>query len=397
MKKNDFAIFLVYIAMFAVALLVGLFVIRPLISQYGNSLPIHFVALVVIGLILGVLINAALLELGHLAGAKVGQYEVLSFVILGVGVKTIEGKKKFGFHGFDGLTGETKVAPKDPEKSSLGSYTFLPLVFFLVEVIGLMVANSIAGSAASSDPAIAWVQIMSVTMMTVGGMIFLYDIFPARLDSINDGYLFSLFSKNGNRFAYNCLLLQEKANALQEEAPELPIFEEITDFTAELNELAAYRLVAKGDFDGAVAILDKTIKAETGPSKAAVKEAKCIKLGLLLASSKTTVGKHYYEEEFDDDDKRYISEMAHMPALRCYLLISGMIENSDTETNYAIDKVEKVLKNTEPLFLESEKALIAHDKEFLKKVHPTWDFYPLPWEEKKPEEAEENPAESEKE
>ena len=101
MKKNDFAIFLVYLFMFALALCVGIFAIRPLVMDYGNKLPIHYVALVVLALLAGVLLNSLLLELGHLLGARVGGYEVLSFVISGLGFKTKDGKKRFGLHSFE--------------------------------------------------------------------------------------------------------------------------------------------------------------------------------------------------------------------------------------------------------------------------------------------------------
>ena len=104
-----------------------------------------------------------------------------------------------------------------------------------------------------------------------------------------------------------------------------------------------------------------------------------------MASSKTAVGKAYYAE-FTDDQKKYISALETPAALRCYLLISSIVEESETECNYAIDKAEKVLSvlsKDESSFLESEKALLQYDKNFVAKMHPSWDLYPLPWEEKK--------------
>ena len=388
MKRNDFAVFLVYVAMFALALLVGLFGIQPIVRSYGDSLPIHFIALVILALVAGVLLNAVLLELGHLAGAKVGHYKVRSFILFGIGARKKEGKFHFGLYSYDGLTGETKVAPEDVEKSTLGAYVFLPILFYVVEAIVMMVFNALADGWIKTDASWAWLKIFSITMISVGGMIYLYDIFPARLDSINDGFLFSLFSHSGNRVAYNHLLVQEAAKEAGDVPPELPVFEEITDFTASLNLLRAYREIAKGDFDGAAKIIDLTLNAERGPSKATVREAKCIKLALLLASSKTTVGKHFYEE-FTDDDRRYISNLSSMPTCRCYMLIAACVEDSESEVNYAIDKVEKLLKNTDEVFRESEKALVAHDKAFILKVHPTWELFPLPWEEEPEEETKE--------
>ena len=389
MKKNEFAIFLVYLCMFALALCVGLFAIRPLVTEYGSSLPIHFIAVVVLALITGVVLNAAFIELGHFLGAKAGHYDVLSFVILGIGAKKKDGKMRFGLHSFDGLTGETKISPQDVKKSSLGAYTFLPILFFVIEVIVMIVLNSVAAIWVKTTPSAAWIQIFAITTISVGGMIYLYDIFPFHLDSINDGYLITLSTNNANRIALNYLLLDQKIRAEGGTPDPMPVFEDITDFTAYLNSLTAYTHIGQGDFDGAVEILDKTIGQTHGVSASTKNDATCIKLALLLASSKTSIGRKYYED-LDESVKKFISGISTMPALRCYLLISTCVEESEAESNYALDKVEKVLKNTNEVFLESEKALVQHDKDFALKLHPSWDLYPLPWEEKKetPEETE---------
>ena len=95
--------------------------------------------------------------------------------------------------------------------------------------------------------------------------------------------------------------------------------------------------------------------------------------------------------------KKFISDLGTVPALRCYLLISSCIEESEAESNYALDKAGKLLKNTDEVFLDSEKALLQHDKDFVAKLHPSWKLYPLPWEEKKEEEDESNRDEKEDE
>ena len=374
MKRNDFATFMVYVLMFALALCVGLFAIRPVMAAYSNKLPINFIVLVVLSLVAGILFNAFLLEAGHLLGAKVGGYEVLSCIILAAGVKKKDGKFRFGLYGYDGLTGETKVAPKDVEKASLGAYAFLPIFFYGIEAIVLMVLNAVAGSWVGTNPEMAWLQIFSITVLAVGGMVFLYDIFPFHIDSMNDGYLFLILSKNENRVAFNYYLECEKARFLGQPAPAIRTFDQITDFTAHLNYFAIYNHVAKGEFDEACALLDKIANAEKGLSSASKNDAACFKLSLLLASSNT------------DDQKKYISALETPAALRCYLLISSIVEESETECNYAIDKAEKVLSvlsKDESSFLESEKALLQYDKNFVAKMHPSWDLYPLPWEEKK--------------
>ncbi len=381
MKKNDFAIFLVYVAMFAIALLVGMLWIRPIVSEYGNSMALNPILLVFISIVAGILLNSALLELGHILGAKTGRYNIISWSILGLGVKTNPNKKKkFGYVKFDGLTGETKISPKDPNKSSLGGYISFPILFYLIELIAFVIAFSFA----ARDASLSWLQIFSLVILTVGGMIFVYDYFPARLDSITDGYLMFVVSKPINKVAYNNMLLAEKAATLNEPIPTMPIYDEITDFTYLLNNVTVYSYIEKGEIDKAIKLLDKAINTEKGLSKSLVREAATLKLSLLL-TFRFEEGKKTYEG-IDDEEKKYISSLSSSSSLRCYLLISGLIEESETETNYAIDKVEKVYKGVSKSSKQIEKSLIETSVALIKQKHPSWNLYELPWQNKSKEE-----------
>ncbi len=381
MKKNDFAIFLVYVAMFAIALLVGMLWIRPIVSESGANMAINPILLVFISIVVGILLNSSLLELGHILGAKTGRYNVISWSILGLGVKINSDKKrKFGYVKFDGLTGETKVSPKDPNKSSLGGYISFPILFYLIELIAFVVVFSFA----SRDTSLSWLQIFSLVILTVGGMIFVYDYFPARLDSVTDGYLMLVVSKPINKVAYNNMLLAEKAAALNEPIPAMPIYEEITDFTFLLNSVTVYSYIEKGEVEKAIKLLDKAINTEKGLSKSLVREAATLKLSLLL-TFRFEEGKKVYEG-IDDEEKKYISSLSSSSSLRCYLLISGLIEESETETNYAIDKVEKVYKGVSKSSKQIEKSLIETSVALIKQKHPSWNLYELPWQNKSEEE-----------
>lgn len=381
MKKNDFAIFLVYVAMFAIALLVGMLWIRPIVSEYGNSMALNPILLVFISIVAGILLNSALLELGHILGAKTGRYNIISWSILGLGVKTNPNKKKkFGYVKFDGLTGETKISPKDPNKSSLGGYISFPILFYLIELIAFVIAFSFA----ARDASLSWLQIFSLVILTVGGMIFVYDYFPARLDSITDGYLMFVVSKPINKVAYNNMLLAEKAATLNEPIPTMPIYDEITDFTYLLNNVTVYSYIEKGEIDKAIKLLDKAINTEKGLSKSLVREAATLKLSLLL-TFRFEEGKKTYEG-IDDEEKKYISSLSSSSSLRCYLLISGLIEESETETNYAIDKVEKVYKGVSKSSKQIEKSLIETSVALIKQKHPSWNLYELPWQNESKEE-----------
>ena len=367
LKKNDFATFLAYIAMFAIALLVGLLVISPTIKGSSLSTP-EAVVIVVVSVIVGVIVNSAGLELLHMLGAASGGYQILSVCVLSMTFKKRKSRKEklFTFASFEGLTGETKVNPKDPEKSNPTGMILFPMLGYLLEVIVLLVLAAVFQSA-------TWVPVGSYVILAIGGMIFVYNAIPAHLDSITDGYLLILLSRPVNRVAYNQILLAEHSEDKEQALENLPLYNEISDFTATLNSLAAYRKIKEGKPEEALAIFSAIASAQKGVSKSVVQEASCQKLALLLLLEKKGEAKDYYEG-MSDADRRYIASLASLPALRCYALISGILEESDSEVSWAFDKVERLEKKVTGVALEGEKILLNSSYSLLKKMHPGWDI-----------------------
>ena len=385
MKRNDFATFLVYVGMFAIALLVGLLAIKPVIDEFGARMPINSYLLVGLGLLAGALFNAILLEAAHLLGAKAGKYRVNQWTVFGVGVKRKNGKMKFGVSGFDGLTGQTKVAPMDVQNSTLSAYILFPFLFFMIEMIAGMIIIVNCKSAEGSNPSIAWLHVFALTIMATGGMVFLYDLFPARIDAINDGFLMFLLNKPANKVAYNNLLLAQEAAELGEPIPEIPVYEDVTDFTASLNSVTIYRHLTEGHPDSALPIIELALAEEARCSAKTKGDMRVLKLTILLEKLDKSKGKAMYEE-LDDETKKYIASLATITCLRAYALIASFVESSEFEANYAIDKTSKLLKSTDEGIREAEKSLLQMDVDAIRKEHPSWDVYPLPWEEKTEEE-----------
>lgn len=366
-KKNDFATFLVYLAMFAIALLVGLLVISPAIRANNIPTPTAIV-IVIVSVLVGVIFNSASLELLHMLGAASGGYKILSVCILSLTFKK-KGKdgKRIAFASFDGLTGETKIEPKDIEKSSPSGIVFFPMLGYLLEVIILLVLSACLSSY------LAWFPIACYVILAIGGMIFVYNDFPAHLDSVTDGYLLILLAKPINRIAYNQILLAERSANKDEALSSLPVYEELSDFTATLNTLAAYRLILKGDNEGTLQIFSKISEAEKNVGKPIRQEALCQRLAMLLLMEKKQEAKDYYEG-MNDDARRYIASLASLPALRCYALFAGIVEGSDAEVSWAFDKVERLQKKVSGVILEGENKLLNDSYFYLKKLHPDWDI-----------------------
>ena len=380
MKKNEFAIFLVYAAMLAVALVIGLVVIKPIIDANGSAMPINSIVVVVLGLVTGVILNALLLGVGHLLGARVGKYRVLKLSILGVGFKKVDGKKKFGFSGFDGLVEETKIAPENPKTSSLTGFIFIPVLFLFIEFVVCMILIVNAQGWEEASRGNAWIRVFFITILTVGGIVFLYDLFPAHIDSRTDGFLLVLTTKPINKEAYNNILLAEEAEFLNQPLPATPVYTEITEFTCALNMITIYRLLGEGKGKDAIKIIDPIFEEDAKVAKSTQDFARILKLSILLEQPDKDDAKKMYEE-LSDETKRYISAIPNITALRCYAMIASFIEDDLGEANYAFDKAEKLIKSSDKEFRETEKSLLQMDKEIIKEYHPSWDLNPLPWEE----------------
>ena len=137
MKKEDIASIIVYLLMIGAAVVVGLTAVKEVfLWHYHFSLNNYVFA--ILAILAALIVNIVGLEVFHVLGAKAGHYKILSVNVLWLCFRKKEGKWKLGFKDFDGLTGETKVAPKD-EKSKLGLYVWLPVLAYFVELIACIV------------------------------------------------------------------------------------------------------------------------------------------------------------------------------------------------------------------------------------------------------------------
>jgi hypothetical protein len=380
MKKNDVMGYVVYALMLAIAVVVGFAIIRPIFSEtnYVAVVPLNNgILFVLIAIVTGVLVSAFLLELGHFIGAKLGHYQIASWDCLGVCIKKgAKGKTKVSFASFDGITGETKVIPTDVKKSNPRHMIYVPLFFFFLEVVACVIVMVYSQTKAASDITnISWIwgYVFSITVLAVSGMIFLYDIFPAPLDSKNDGYLITILTNETNVEAYNQMLLAEDKIAHGFPAGTTPVYESVTDFTARVNDITLYEDLKKGDFAGALKILEYTIACKKTVSANIYHNAIAQKTAILLFTEPLDKVKQFYID-LPLEDKKYIAGLNTGACVRAYILISGLVEDSLSETETAMDKADSAIKGSgsdkkpieEKLVVDSVKKVLAR--------HPDWDL-----------------------
>lgn len=379
MKKEDIVSLVVYLLMIAVAILVGLLVISHLFDDFGIPSGGGRIGFAILFVIISLLVNAPLLELGHVIGAKMGNYKVTSFNFLGLCFYKKEGKLKFKFSNFDGLTGETKIAPnKDQTKpSSPRAFAIMPLIVYAIEIAAFLVVFSMLYGLAKSSSSggtnfIGLLEVLLIMMVTIGGMLHLYNIFPAHLDSTTDGYRLIIFSKKENLEAYNELMRIENSYMEGKEVTEFKVFDNITDFTSQVNLYSVYDKLNNKKYDEAEEILDKIIANKDKIHAETYDNALAQKLYLMLMNKPFEVAREYYEKNVTSNDRRIIANDLSMESIRTYLLISSMLDISEQEARYAISRKPRAIKRTLPGRVKIENELYESALNKVNEIRPEW-------------------------
>ncbi len=373
MKKEDIAGLIVYLLIFAVAIIFGLTVLKNYAVDSGLK-TISYVFYVLGAIIVGLIFNAFLFELGHVVGAKIGRYEVLSVCILGLTFYKVDGKRKVKFAGYDGLTGETKIAPKNEKKASNPTpFLLFGTIFYVIEalvfVILFNILVGIKGNVVASN-----IGYFLLIVVVIGAMILIYDIMPFQLDSLTDGYRLRMITNPKNKEAFNELLRVENAINNGEKDVEVKTFTEITNFTAELNYNKVYVCLDKGDYTQAEELIDLVINSPMGVSQKVYLRAKAQKIFIHIMSDSIEEARIFYDTQVPVSERRDISTDISMISIRAYILMSGILDKSKSETELALNNVLKAFKRTSKARQPIELKLYNQALGKVIEEHPNWNL-----------------------
>ena len=373
MKKEDISGLIVYLIIIAFAIVFGLTVLQA--HNAESTLNGIWYVLYIIGAVLvGAVFNAILFELAHVVGAKIGKYEIVSVNILGLCFYKEAGKRKVRFASFDGLTGETKIVPKDGmiEKANPYPYLFFGSLFFVVEAVAVMVVFSIFRHA--EELALRDVAYALLTVGAIGLVILIYNILPMHIDSMTDGYRLTMVSNPKNKLAFNELLRVEYEISQGNDNVEIRIFDEITNFTADLNLNKVYALLDKKEYKEAEEILNKIIEAKESVSEKVYIRARAQKIYINLITKGLDEAKDYYEKEVPVAERREISNDVSMASIRAYLLMSGLLDKSRSECIIALNNVYSAFKHTPKNRQHTELVLFNEALQKVVDAHPDWEL-----------------------
>lgn len=374
MKKEDFTAVVVYIFILAIALLFGLTVLQARAGQtyLGNM----FVVYVIGAVIAGVIFNAVIFELAHLVGAKIGGYRVVSLNIMGLCWYTQNEKIKLKFASFDGLTGATKIYPKSDRKKEPNptAYLLFGSLFYVIEVI--MVAVLFVIAMQTDDPsAVIWdTAYFFIIFAFIGLLILLYNITPFKLDAATDGYRLTLVSNAKNREAFNELLRVEHEIASGNQNVEIKTFDQITNFTADLNLNKVYVLLDKKEYGEAEKLIEHIIAARDSISDNVYLRAVAQIIYIKIMTLPLEDAQKYFEEKVPIVLRRDISKDISMVSIRTYILMEGLFDKSRSECIIALNTLKTALKHTNPIRRVVEIKLFNEALGKVIDAHSDWEL-----------------------
>ncbi len=381
MRKEDVSGIIVYVLILAIAVVFGITVLREHAMNSGLDTVIYVIY--IFGAILsGVLFNAVMYEMAHIAGAKAGRYDIISVDILGLLWYREEGKTKFKFKGYDGLTGETVILPKKDVKKEPNPtpYLLFGSLFYAVEIIIIVVVFTLY----RNDDLLKNLAYFLLVMGVIGGMILIYNIIPIRLDAMTDGYRMRMTGNAANKKAFNELLRVEYAISQGATDVEIATFTEITNFTADLNLNKVYMLLEQKKFAEAEELIDIILNGKATISEKVYVRARCQKIYINIMTRPLEEAKEFYEKEVPMVERRDISNDRSMVSVRTYLLMSGLLDGSKSECLYAINNVGKCFGNTPKSRKKTEALLFNAAIDKINELHPSWKLteYYINYEEK---------------
>ena len=383
MKKEDVSGIVVYLLILVVAIVFGITVLREHSANSGMDTFVY--VLFIFGAILvGVIFNSIMFEVGHILGAKAGRYRILSVDILGLLWFKDEDKTKFKFSSYDGLTGETKIYPRDDVKKepNPSPYLLFGTLFYLVELIVIIVLFTLFNNKANLP--LMNVGYFLLVVAVIGGMILLYNILPFKLDSMTDGYRMRMTTNNANKKAFNELLRVEHAISQGQTDVEIATFSDITNFTAELNLNKVYLLLDQKKFKEAEELIDVILTGKETVSEKVYIRARAQKIYINIITKTLDEARAYYDADVPMAERRQLSNDMSMVSIRAYLLMSGLLDNSKSECHIAINNVRKCFNNTPKQRQKTEADLFNDALKKVDEIHPTWNLsqYSIVFEEK---------------
>lgn len=382
MKKENIFGIVMYILIFAFAVVYGFTVLQTHFQSSAMTAVWQY-ALYIIGCIIaGVLISSILFEFGHALGAKVGGYKIVKFTILYFSIYLDNNKYKFGFRRFNGLTGETLIIPNysKKEKPNPLPYLIYGPIFNLGWFVGSLVTFFYFKDGSRLDGDIAYAFL---TTGLIGLILFIYDIVPIKSDVSTNGYQFFSLLKSKDYQGYNDLLTASNDNKISvvvsnDKKADKPA-KQVNLNRVEGKLLGVANFIDEKKYDEASKLIEELLAKPEELTNKTYLETYEQKIYIKIMTTLFDEMSDYYNNEISLSLKRDISSDHTLIGIRTYILMAGLFDKSRSECALALSRVAKAYKNTLPSRKHAELVLFNDALEKVCQAHPKWelDIYKL--------------------
>ena len=364
MKKPKNFTYLLY-----VIILVCLFLVGREVIENSRGLPYDNITIFcLMCFFISFVATGLLYELGHLLGALISGYEIVSFNIFGLAFVKVNDKVSIRFEGYNGFTGETKVAPKKEKANPTFFFLSGFLLVFIVNITLLLVA--LLGKEISEHHPVFYYG--TILFASLSLFITLYSVVPLNVDNLSDGMNLRYIRKGKiEEFNNLCNLQKQIING-----EKLNNVDAITDFNAGVsmqNFLAFNSAIYEGNYQRAQEIIDLLYEHS---DRVVPAEYNNIIPGKLLVLLKTATKEEFLNSynTLPSSYRSYITKLESLECCRVNLLISGIIFENEVAVNNCLRKYKTLLDKIKYAGIKEQEEKLAND--YLKEVqeaHPEWN------------------------
>ncbi|MGM9857853.1 MAG: hypothetical protein ACI311_01190 [Bacilli bacterium] len=364
MKKPKNFTYLLYII-----ILIGLFLVGREVIQNSRGLPYDNATIFcLVCFVISFVATGILYELGHLFGALICGYEIVSFNIFGLTFVNANHKISIRYESYNGFTGETKIAPKK-DKANPTFFFLSGFLLVLIVNIALLLVALLGNELNENAPVFYYGAILFVTLSV---FISLYSIVPINVDNISDG-MYLRYIRKGKIEEFNNLCVLQKQIICGER---LTNIDAITDFNAGVsmqNFLAFNSALYEENYQRAQEIIDLLYEHSECVVPAEYNSIIPNKLLVLLKTSTKEEFLNSYNT-LPSSYRSYITKLESLECCRANLLISGIIFENEVAVNNCLRKYRTFLDKIKSSGIKEQEEKLAND--YLKEIqeaHPDWN------------------------
>ncbi len=365
MKKATNFSLLVYVIFLIALYFIGTSVLAPANSVLGSKSFLFFIIAILIGFIICVI----LMEIGHIIGALIGGYRIVSVSFMWLNFRKVDNKLTVKLLPFDGFTGETKIAPKKEKANPLPFFWGGTLLLLVVLILGIYLPVFIL----ADETVYVYLKYGSYVVSIIAGLLLVYNIIPLPLDTKNDAIMMKNVTKE-NIKVFNELCLLKESLMKGESFTELTPFSETDYLKSQWNYYVYLAKTYQGEYQQAEAIIDSLIQDSDKLSEDVYRELSAAKVFLIIMGKSIEDAKEYFKG-LSQAQRKLISDYNSVEGSRNYFALLALVIESKDDAVAIYKKYQakkKHMVETGRLFDEEQLMGLVLNK--IHEHHPDWTF-----------------------